>query len=158
MPKYVSAQGSTGVTTPESAGLTGATRRPAVLAPVAAGVLAVAALAAAVQPAGAAAPAAAPASAQPKLGKCAAGELCLWDRTGFRGERRTYELSGIDIESCVPLPKGVSAASLANRTGRPVTVYQSRECAETGEFVTHPTGSWAPETAYRGRAFKVWEN
>ena len=103
-------------------------------------------------------PASAAASARPKLGKCAAGELCLWDRAGFRGERRTFELSGIDIESCVPLPKGVSAASLGNRTGRPVTLYQSRECAETAEFTTHPSGSWTPESAYRGRAFKVWEN
>ncbi|MFG3257809.1 peptidase inhibitor family I36 protein [Streptomyces sp. NPDC048172] len=157
MPKHMSARGSKG--------------SPVALGSVAAGVLAVAALAAVIPPAGAAsaprsvpeaapgaAPGAAHAAGQPKLGKCAAGELCLWDRTGFRGERRTYELSGIDIESCVPLPKGTTAASLGNRTGRPVTLYQSRECAETGEFVTHPTGSWTPETAYRGRAFKVWEN
>lgn len=92
-----------------------------------------------------------------RLGECAAGELCLWARPGFRGDRRTYELSGVPVESCVPLPKGVSALSFANRTGRPATVYQSGECAETGEFHTHPSGSWTPEGEYRVRAFKLWE-
>ena len=96
-------------------------------------------------------------AAQPRLGECSAGELCLWAGPGFRGERRTYELSGVPIESCVPLPAGASAQSFANRTGRPVTVYQSRECAETGEFNTHPSGSWTPRGAYRVRAVKFWE-
>jgi len=93
----------------------------------------------------------------PRLGECAAGELCLWVRNGFKGQRRTYELSGVTLGSCLPLPKGVSAQSFANRTGRPVTVYQSGECAETGEFHTHPSGSWTPEGEYRVRAVKIWE-
>ncbi|WP_338696133.1 peptidase inhibitor family I36 protein [Streptomyces sp. Q6] len=98
------------------------------------------------------------AAAPPTLGDCAAGELCLWSKTGFKGARHVYELSGIDIESCVALPEGSSAASLANRTGRPVTTYQSAECAETGEFQTYPgSGTWEPESPYRTRAFKVWE-
>lgn len=95
--------------------------------------------------------------AQPRLGECAPGELCLWARSRFRGERRTYELSSVNIESCVPLPAGAGARSFANRTGRPVTVYQSRECADTGEFNTHPSGSWTPQGAYRVRAVKIWE-
>ncbi|SEP61825.1 peptidase inhibitor family I36 protein [Streptomyces radiopugnans] len=94
----------------------------------------------------------------PRLGECAAGELCLWERADFRGPRRTHELADTDIESCVPLPQGTSAASLANRTGRPVTAYQSAECAETGEFDTYPSGSWAPRTDYRVRAVKIWES
>ncbi|MGK5446331.1 peptidase inhibitor family I36 protein [Streptomyces radiopugnans] len=94
----------------------------------------------------------------PRLGECAAGELCLWERADFRGPRRTHELADTDIESCVPLPQGASAASLANRTGRPVTAYQSAECAETGEFDTYPSGSWAPRTDYRVRAVKIWES
>ncbi|MEU8823497.1 peptidase inhibitor family I36 protein [Streptomyces sp. NPDC048636] len=93
----------------------------------------------------------------PQLGNCDAGQLCLWHGTGFTGPRQLHELADTDIESCVALPSGASAASLANRTGRPVTAYQSAECAETGEFRTYPTGSWAPETAYRVRAFKIWE-
>ncbi|MBO1333076.1 peptidase inhibitor family I36 protein [Streptomyces sp. VRA16 Mangrove soil] len=103
-------------------------------------------------------PGLATAAAPPTLVNCAAGELCLWAKTDFKGARHTYELSGTDIESCVALPEGSSAASLANRTGRPVTTYQSAECAETGEFQTYPgSGTWAPEAPYRVRAFKIWE-
>ncbi|MFE1176347.1 peptidase inhibitor family I36 protein [Streptomyces sp. NPDC058773] len=91
-------------------------------------------------------------------GDCDAGQLCLWTKADYGGARRTYELSGTDIESCVPLPKGSRAAALANRTGRPVTTYQSAECAETAEFDTYPGGgSWVPRSPYRVRAFKVWE-
>ncbi|MFJ3948934.1 peptidase inhibitor family I36 protein [Streptomyces sp. Je 1-4] len=91
-------------------------------------------------------------------GDCDAGQLCLWPKADFGGARRTYELSGTDIESCVPLPEGSGAAALANRTGRPVTTYQSVECAETAEFDTYPGGgSWVPRSPYRVRAFKVWE-
>ncbi|ASQ94361.1 peptidase inhibitor family I36 protein [Streptomyces sp. 11-1-2] len=113
-------------------------------------------LAATLAPAATAATARA-AGAPPRLGNCAAGQLCLWRSGGFTGARQTHELAGVDIESCVPLPSGTTAASLANRTGRPVTAYQSGECAETAEFRTYPTGSWAPETPYQVRAFKIWE-
>ncbi|GGU57122.1 hypothetical protein GCM10010211_22370 [Streptomyces albospinus] len=92
-------------------------------------------------------------------GDCSAGQLCLWPTADFGGKRQTYELSGTEIESCVSLPKGVTAAALANRTGRPVTTYQSAECAETGEFDTYPGGgSWVPRSPYQVRAFKVWEH
>ncbi|AUA14091.1 MULTISPECIES: peptidase inhibitor family I36 protein [Streptomyces] len=101
--------------------------------------------------------AAARSAAPPRLGNCAAGQLCLWRGGGFTGARQAHELADVDIESCVPLPAGTTAASLANRTGRPVTAYQSRECAETAEFHTYPTGSWSPETPYQVRAFKIWE-
>ncbi|MEU6080987.1 peptidase inhibitor family I36 protein [Streptomyces sp. NPDC047108] len=102
---------------------------------------------------------ASPNAAAPKLGDCESGQLCLWQKGDFGGKRMTYELSGIDIESCVPLPRGVTAASLANRTGRPVTAYQSEECGETGEFSTYPGGgTWAPQSPYQVRAFKVWES
>ncbi|MFH8396148.1 peptidase inhibitor family I36 protein [Streptomyces anulatus] len=93
------------------------------------------------------------------LGSCEAGSLCLWKKPDFTGTRHAYELSGVDIESCTPLPKGGDAQSLANRTGRPVTTYQSAECAETGEFETYPGGgTWTPRSPYRVRAFKIWEN
>ncbi|MGW4238239.1 peptidase inhibitor family I36 protein [Streptomyces sp. NPDC004749] len=98
------------------------------------------------------------AAAPVRLGQCGAGELCLWEKDDFKGARKTYELAGIDIESCVPLPKGTSVQSLANRTGRPVTTYQSEECGETAEFETYPGGgTWLPRSPYRVRAFKVWE-
>ncbi|MFJ9803125.1 peptidase inhibitor family I36 protein [Streptomyces wuyuanensis] len=124
--------------------------------------LAPASAASAPRPAAPAVPAPAAPSRQaapPRLGSCAPGELCLWAKPGFTGARQVHELSGIDIESCVPLPAGAGAQSLANRTGRPVTAYQSAECAETGEFETYPGGgTWVPQTPYRVRAFKVWEN
>ncbi|MFH9652968.1 peptidase inhibitor family I36 protein [Streptomyces anulatus] len=93
------------------------------------------------------------------LGTCEAGSLCLWKKPDFSGARHAYVLSGVDIESCIPLPKGGDAQSLANRTGRPVTTYQSAECAETGEFETYPGGgTWTPRSPYQVRAFKIWEN
>ena len=104
-------------------------------------------------------PQTAAAAPAPPLGACAAGELCLWAENDFQGARSTHELVGTDIESCVPLAPGTSAQALANRTGRPVTTYQSVECAETGEFETYPGGgTWVPRSPYRVRAFKVWEN
>lgn len=103
----------------------------------------------------AAAPAPAPAT---KLGACGPGQLCLWPKADFRGAAWTHELADTDIESCVALPPGASARALANRTGRPVTTYQSPECAETGEFETYPgRGTWVPESPYEVRAFKLWE-
>jgi hypothetical protein len=103
-------------------------------------------------------PGLATAAAPSTLGACATGELCLWKKADFKGHRLTYELAGTDIESCVALPEGSSAASLANRTGRPVTTYQSAVCEETGEFQTYPgSGTWEPESPYRARAFKIWE-
>ncbi|MFF6904869.1 peptidase inhibitor family I36 protein [Streptomyces sp. NPDC012389] len=94
-----------------------------------------------------------------RLGTCEAGRLCLWKKPDFAGARQTYELSTVDIESCTPLPKGGDAQSLANRTGRPVTTYQSAECRETGEFETYPGGgTWLPRSPYQVRAFKIWEN
>lgn len=99
------------------------------------------------------------AAAPVRLGECAGGQLCLWAKPDFTGARQTHELSTIDIESCVPLKPGTTAQALANRTGRPVTTYQSAECQETGEFETYPgTGTWLPRSPYLVRAFKVWEN
>lgn len=105
-------------------------------------------------------PAAAPAAAAgPALGSCASGQLCLWSKEEFKGKRLIYELADTDIESCVPLPAGTTATSLANRTGRPVTTYQSATCAETGEFDTYPGGgTWVPHSTHQVRAFKIWEN
>ncbi|MFG2296940.1 peptidase inhibitor family I36 protein [Streptomyces sp. NPDC048603] len=100
------------------------------------------------------------ASAPPPLGPCGPGQLCLWPKPEFQGKRQVHELHQLDVDSCVPLPPGVPPAqALVNRTGRPVTTYQSAECAETGEFQTYPgDGVWLPRSPYQVRAFKVWEN
>ncbi|WNI24958.1 peptidase inhibitor family I36 protein [Streptomyces sp. ITFR-16] len=102
----------------------------------------------------------APAQAAPgRLGDCRSGQLCLWAKPDFTGARQVHELSTTDIESCVPLKAGTAAQALVNRTGRPVTTYQSAECAETGEFETYPGGgTWVPQSPYQVRAFKIWEN
>ncbi|MEU4260830.1 peptidase inhibitor family I36 protein [Streptomyces sp. NPDC025273] len=93
------------------------------------------------------------------LAPCGAGQLCLWTKADFAGAGQTHELSTVDIESCVPLPAGGHAQSLVNRTGRPVTTYQSAECGETGEFETYPGGgTWVPRSPYTVRAFKIWES
>lgn len=92
-------------------------------------------------------------------GACATGQLCLWAKPEFKGTRHTHELSTLDINSCTALPEGTTVQSLVNRTGRPVTTYQSAVCAETGEFQTYPgDGVWLPQSPYQVRAFKVWEN
>ncbi|WP_309055776.1 peptidase inhibitor family I36 protein [Streptomyces sp.] len=92
------------------------------------------------------------------LGPCGPGRLCLWPKPDFKGRVRTHELATTDVDSCVALPAGTSAQSLVNRTGRPVTTYQSAECAETGEFETYPgRGVWVPQSPYEVRAFKIWE-
>lgn len=99
-----------------------------------------------------------PGTADAAAGACATGQLCLWQKPEFTGKRQTHELSTLDINSCTALPAGTTAQSLANRTGRPVTTYQSAECAETGEFQTYPgDGVWLPQSPYQVRAFKVWE-
>ncbi|MEU0298651.1 peptidase inhibitor family I36 protein [Streptomyces sp. NPDC006175] len=101
----------------------------------------------------------APQSAPAGLAPCGAGQLCLWAKSDFTGTRQVHELSTVDIESCVPLPSGGHAQALVNRTGRPVTTYQSAECAETGEFETYPGGgTWVPRSPYAVRAFKIWES
>ncbi|MFI2782614.1 peptidase inhibitor family I36 protein [Streptomyces sp. ALB3] len=101
----------------------------------------------------------APHAAPAGLAPCGAGQLCLWAKPDFTGTRHVSELSTVDIESCVPLPAGGHAQALVNRTGRPVTTYQSAECAETGEFETYPGGgTWVPRSPYTVRAFKIWES
>jgi hypothetical protein len=102
--------------------------------------------------------AAAPATAAGSAAdKCNAGEFCLWGKTNFGGPRQLHELDGTDIESCVVLPEGEPARSFVNRTGRPVTTYQSATCASEAESNTYPSGTLVPESPYTVRAFKIWE-
>ncbi|MDX6350602.1 MAG: hypothetical protein QOF84_5392 [Streptomyces sp.] len=98
---------------------------------------------------------AAPAATAAPSGDCSPGELCLWAKPGYQGGRTVHELADTDVNSCVPLPEGVSAKSFVNRTGRLVTTYQSRECATEGDFVTFPSGSWVPESRHTVRAFQI---
>ncbi|WP_277438004.1 peptidase inhibitor family I36 protein [Streptomyces sp. SPB162] len=101
-----------------------------------------------------------PASSKPVSSKaaCDPGQLCLWGKAGYSSARQNHELADTGIDNCVPLPTGTPARSFVNRIGRPVTTYQSAECATEAEFETYPTGTWVPESRYTVRAFKVWEN
>lgn len=108
-------------------------------------------------PASAASAASATAATSSK-GACDPGQLCLWGKAGYAGARQNHELADTGIDNCVLLPAGTPARSFVNRVGRPVTTYQSAECATEAEFETYPTGTWVPESRYTVRAFKVWEN
>lgn len=96
---------------------------------------------------------------RPGTGGCRAGEFCAWTGRGYTGARHVRDLSSADVESCVPLPKGMDARSFANRVGRPVTTYQDRECSTEAEFDTYPGGgTWVPESPYTVRAFTIQES
>ncbi|MYX32194.1 MULTISPECIES: peptidase inhibitor family I36 protein [unclassified Streptomyces] len=97
----------------------------------------------------------APPVAAAPAGRCDPGELCLWDRPGYRGARLVHELADTDVNSCVPLPPGTSARSFVNRTRKLVTTYQSAECSTEGDFVTFPSGTWVPESRHTVRAFQI---
>ncbi|MEU6342650.1 peptidase inhibitor family I36 protein [Streptomyces sp. NPDC046977] len=88
-------------------------------------------------------------------GGCDPGELCLWARPDYGGPRTVHELADTDVNSCVPLPAGVTAKSFANRTRKLVTTYQSAECSTEGDFETFPSGTWVPESRHTIRAFQI---
>lgn len=88
---------------------------------------------------------------------CQEGELCLWQRAAFQGERRTHVPARTDIDDCTPLARGTEAVAFANLTGLPVTVYESGTCDTTDDFRTYPSGSWVPEAPYDVRAFTIWK-
>ncbi|WP_349636829.1 peptidase inhibitor family I36 protein [Streptomyces sp. 549] len=93
----------------------------------------------------------------PRLGPCETGRLCLWTGRGFTGRRHTFAPRKVAAGECVTLPAAARSAAVANRTGRPVTTYRSEWCAETADFRTYPSGTWAPDSPHVVRAFKVWE-
>jgi hypothetical protein len=102
---------------------------------------------------------AAPAVAQPEPQPCERGEFCLWPGERFQGAIQRVALENTNPGECVSLPEGFDARSFANRTKRPVTVYQGRDCATEGEFDTYPGGgTFVPEAPYVVRAVQIWEN
>ena len=108
-------------------------------------ILTAAALAAALLPATALTPASASARTPAATSRaCDPGQLCLWGKAGHSSARQIHELADTGIDNCVVLPPGTPARSFVNRIGRPVTTYQSAECATEAEFETYPTGTWVP--------------
>ncbi|SDJ31057.1 Peptidase inhibitor family I36 [Actinokineospora alba] len=88
---------------------------------------------------------------------CDSGELCLWSEASFVGAPAVMSLSDTTQEECVPLPEGMDARSFINQLSKPVTVYQSTECATEGEFDTYPgRGTYVPASPFVVRAVQIW--
>lgn len=95
------------------------------------------------------------ASAEPR--HCERGEFCLWPGEGYEGDLNRLALENVNPEECFPLPDEFDARSFANRTHRPVTVYQGRDCSTEGEFDTYPGGgTYVPEAPYVVRGVQIW--
>lgn len=90
---------------------------------------------------------------------CERGEFCLWAGEEYSGEIHRVALDSANPGECVPLPEGVDARSFANRSTRPVTVYQGRDCSTEGEFDTYPGGgTFVPAAPYVVRGVQIWAN
>lgn len=86
---------------------------------------------------------------------CDAGELCLWPQPGYRGSAVRLSLADTNPGECVPV--GVEGRSFANLLSRPVTVYQSLDCATEGEFDTYPgRGTYVPCGPFVVRGVQIW--
>jgi Peptidase inhibitor family I36 len=89
---------------------------------------------------------------------CERGEFCLWPGERYTGNIHRVALENSNPGECLPLPDGVDGRSFANRTTRPVTGYQGRDCATEGEFDTYPGGgTYVPEAPYVVRGVQIWE-
>jgi hypothetical protein len=96
---------------------------------------------------------------QARQAQCDRGEFCLWARESYRGPIQRVGLDTANPGACIPLPAGFEARSFANRTTRPVTVYQGGECSTEGEFDTYPGGgTFVPVAPYLVRGVQIWES
>ena len=90
---------------------------------------------------------------------CERGEFCVWPAEDYGGAIVRVALENASPGLCVPLAEGADGRSFANRTQRPVTVYQGRDCSTEGEFATYPGGgTFVPEAPYVVRGVQIWEN
>jgi len=97
-------------------------------------------------------------AAQPDPNPCERGEFCLWSMESYKGETLRIALENTNPNECVPLPDDFDARSFANRSTRPVTVYQDRDCSTEAEFDTYPGGgTFVPEAPYVVRAVQMWD-
>ncbi|MGH3760411.1 peptidase inhibitor family I36 protein [Actinophytocola sp.] len=89
---------------------------------------------------------------------CERGEFCVWPAEDYGGPIIRVALENANPGECVPLPEDADGRSFANRSGRPVTVYQGRDCSTEGEFSTYPGGgTYVPEAPYVVRGVQIWE-
>jgi peptidase inhibitor family I36 len=89
---------------------------------------------------------------------CERGEFCVWPDEHYGGTILRVALENSNPGECVPLAEGVIGRSFANRSGRPVTVYQGPDCDTEGEFSTYPGGgTFVPEAPFVVRGVQIWE-
>lgn len=89
---------------------------------------------------------------------CERGEFCVWPDENYGGAAVRVALENANPGDCVPLAEGTDGRSFANRTKRPVTVYQGRDCSTEGEFDTYPGGgTFVPQAPYVVRGVQIWE-
>ena len=89
---------------------------------------------------------------------CERGEFCVWPDEDYGGAAVRVALENANPGDCVPLAEGADGRSFANRTKRPVTVYQGRDCSTEGEFDTYPGGgTFVPQAPYVVRGVQIWE-
>ena len=97
--------------------------------------------------------------AQPDPQPCERGEFCLWPTENYEGDIQRVALENANPGECVPLPDGFDARSFANRSKRPVTVYQDRDCSTEAEFDTYPGGgTFVPQAPYVVRGVQIWDH
>ncbi|EFL09775.1 predicted protein [Streptomyces sp. AA4] len=98
------------------------------------------------------------AEAAPPSPSCGAGEFCLWDTETYSGTVQSYDLRTANPGDCIPLPEGFQGHSFVNRMTRDVTIYQGADCSTEGDFITYPGGgTYVPQSPFAVRALKVWE-
>ena len=96
-------------------------------------------------------------TASADLQPCERGEFCLWPAEQYHGDIHRVDLDTANTGECLPL--NLDARSFANRTNRPVTVYQGRDCSTEGEFATYPGGgTFVPEAPYLVRGVQIWDH
>lgn len=96
-----------------------------------------------------------PVSAEPE--PCERGEFCLWPAENYQGAIQRIALENANPGECVPLPEGFDGRSFTNRSKRPVTVYQGRDCSTEAEFDTYPGGgTFVPAAPYVVRGVQIW--
>jgi hypothetical protein len=89
---------------------------------------------------------------------CERGEFCLWTGERYEGDVHRVALENTNPDECAPLPDGFDARSFVNRSTRPVTVYQGRDCGTEGEFDTYPGGgTFVPAAPYVVRGVQIWQ-
>lgn len=101
----------------------------------------------------------APANASEAQPQCDRGEFCLWNKPGFTGDDKHFDLRSANPGDCIPLGDGFIAHSLANRASLDLAVYEDDSCSDQKYSTVYPSeGSFVPSTAHPIHAIRIIEN